>query len=163
MESVSNKVLDQIDIDLLDFMQKNAQLSNTELAKLVNLSPPATHARVKSLEKEGFIERQVAILNQEQLGFDLLCFIFIRTNIHQEEALASLENKLRSLTEILECYCLTGEYDYLLKVANKNRKELEGFIKKLNKLGISQIHTSLALREIKSTTVLPIRKTEIEE
>ena len=61
------------------------------------------------------------------------------------------------MPEVLECHCLTGEYDYLLKVANRDRKELEQFIRKLNKLGITKIQTSLALREIKYSTVLPIR------
>ncbi|WP_010498088.1 Lrp/AsnC family transcriptional regulator [Paenibacillus elgii] len=156
MESFVSKVLDEVDIQILDLMQKEAQLSNAELARRVNLSPPATHARVKRLENEGFIERQVAILNQEKLGFDLLCFVFMSTNIHQAEQLEVLEEALSSMPEVLECHCLTGEYDYLLKVANKDRKELEGFIRKLNKLGIARIQTSLALREIKYSTVLPI-------
>ncbi|MBU7317904.1 Lrp/AsnC family transcriptional regulator [Paenibacillus oleatilyticus] len=156
MESFVSKVLDDVDIQILNLMQKEAQLSNAELARRVNLSPPATHARVKRLESEGFIERQVAILNQEKLGFDLLCFVFMSTNIHQAEQLEVLEKALSSMPEVLECHCLTGEYDYLLKVANKDRKELEGFIRKLNKLGIARIQTSLALREIKYSTVLPI-------
>lgn len=156
MESVVSKVLDNIDIQILDIMQKEVQISNAELARRVNLSPPATHARIKRLESEGFIDRQVAILNQEKLGFDLLCFIFISTNIHQAEKLEVLEKALESMPEVLECHCLTGEHDYLLKVANKDRKGLENFIRKLNRLGITRIQTSLALREIKYSTVLPI-------
>jgi DNA-binding Lrp family transcriptional regulator len=111
---------------------------------------------VKRLENEGYIDRQVAILNQEKLGFDLLCFIFISTNIHQTDKLEVLEKILESMPEVLECHLLTGEYDYLLKVANKDRKELENFIRKLNKLGITRIQTSLSLREIKYSTILPI-------
>lgn len=156
MESIVNKVLDKVDLQILDKLQKEAHLSNAELAKIVNLSPPATHARVKRLVNEGYIDRQVAILNQEKLGFDLLCFIFMSTNIHQAEKLELLEKELEAMPEVLECYCLTGEYDYLLKVANKDRKDLERFIRKLNQLGISRIQTSLALREIKDSTVLPI-------
>ncbi|WP_028402791.1 Lrp/AsnC family transcriptional regulator [Ectobacillus panaciterrae] len=156
MESVVSKVLDDVDIQILDILQKEAQLSNAELARRVNLSPPATHARVKRLESEGFIDRQVAILNQEKLGFDLLCFIFMSTNIHQAEKLEVLEKALEHMPEVLECHCLTGEYDYLLKVAHKDRKGLENFIRKLNRLGITRIQTSLALREIKYSTVLPI-------
>ncbi|SIR76865.1 transcriptional regulator, AsnC family [Peribacillus simplex] len=156
MESIVSKVLDNVDIQILDLLQKDAQLSNTELAKRVKLSPPAIHSRIKRLENEGFINGQVAILNQEKLGFDLLCFIFMSTDIHQAEKLEVLEKALASMSEVLECHCLTGEYDYLLKVANKDRKELETFIRKLNKLGITRIQTSLALREIKYSTVLPI-------
>jgi len=156
MESVTSKVLDKVDIQILDLLQREAKLSNIEISKRVNLSPPAVHIRIKRLENEGFIKRQVAILDQEKLGFDLLCFIFMSTNIHQAEKLDALENVLRSMPEVLECHCLTGEYDYLLKIANRDRKELEAFIRKLNKLGITRIQTSLALREIKDSTLLPI-------
>lgn len=144
----------------MDILQKESQISNAEIARRVNLSPPATHTRIKRLEGEGFINRQVAILNQEKLGFDLLCYVFISTNIHQAEQLDILENALEAMSEVLECHCLTGEYDYLLKVVIRDRKELDGFIRKLNKLGISRIQTNLSLREIKNSTVLPITNVE---
>jgi len=163
METLVSKVLDSIDIQILDILQKTANISNAELGRRVNLSPPATHARIKRLETEGYIDRHVTILNQEKLGFDLLCFIFINTDIHQAEQLESLEKSLEAMTEVLECHCLTGEFDYLLKVANKDRRELEEFIRKLNKLGISRIQTSLVLREIKHSTVLPILSPERNE
>ncbi|MFJ7970540.1 Lrp/AsnC family transcriptional regulator [Psychrobacillus sp. NPDC096389] len=151
-------MLDEVDLQILDILQNEAQISNSEIAKRVNLSPPATHARIKRLEKEGYINRHVVILNQEKLGYDLLSFVFMSTNIHQHEQLKVLEKALESMPEVLECHCITGEYDYLLKVANKDRRELENFIRKLNTLGITRIQTSLALREIKYSTVLPIRE-----
>lgn len=156
VESIVRKMLDDLDIQILDILQNEAQVSNSEIAKRVNLSPPATHTRIRRLEKEGYINRHVAILNQEKLGFDLLSFIFMSTNIHQDEKLEALEKALNSMPEVLECHCITGEYDYLLKVTNKDRRELESFIRRLNKLGITRIQTSLALREIKYSTVLPI-------
>ena len=157
MESIVSKVLDHLDIKILDLLQKDARISNLELSKKVNLSAPAVHARVKRLEAEGYIQKHVAILSHEKLGFDLLCFVFMSTNMHQAEKLESLEKTLESMKEVLECHCLTGEYDYLLKVACKDRKGLEMFIRKLNELGITKIQTSLALREIKDSTVLPIQ------
>ncbi|AQQ54344.1 Lrp/AsnC family transcriptional regulator [Planococcus lenghuensis] len=156
MESVFSKVLDSIDVQLLDILQHEAQLSNAELARRVSLSSPAVHARVRRLENEGYISRQVAILNQEKLGFDLLCFIFISTTVHQAEELHVLESALQAMPEVLECHCLTGEYDYLLKVANRDRADLQAFIRKLNRLGVTKIQTSLVLREVKDSTVLPI-------
>ena len=156
MEEIKNKALDNVDLQLLDILQREVQLSNAELARRVNLSPPATHTRGKRLENEGYIDQQVAILNQEKLGFDLLCYVFMSTNIHQAKELEELENSLKTMTEILECHCLTGAYDYLLKVVIRDRKELDLFIRKLNKLGISRIQTNLSLREIKSSTILPI-------
>jgi len=156
-DSAIIKSLDSLDREILKILQNEAQLTNAELARRVNLSPPATHARVRRLESEGLIDRHVAILNQKRLGFDLLCFIFVSTNIHQKEQLEMLESAMNLMPEILECHCLTGEYDYLLKVANRNREELERFIRKLNLLpGVNRIQTSLSLREIKFTTALPI-------
>ncbi len=108
------------------------------------------------MENDGFIKRQVAILNQEKLGFDLLCFVFINTHIHQADQLNTLEEALRTMPEVLECHCLTGEYDYLLKIVCRNRKELESFIREINKIGVTTIQTSLVLREIKDSTLLPI-------
>ncbi|MGK7377156.1 Lrp/AsnC family transcriptional regulator [Planococcus sp. 1R117A] len=162
MESIVSKVLDRTDVQILDILQKQADLSNTEIAKRVNLSPPAVHSRIKRLESEGYISRQVAILNQEKLGFDLLCFIFISTNLHQAEELNMLESALEKMPEVLECQCITGEYDYLLKVANRNRSELQTFIRKLNGLGVTKIQTNLALREVKYSTVLPIGESQID-
>lgn len=156
METFISKVLDSIDLQILDILQRSSDISNTELSHMVKLSPPATHTRIKRLKHEGYINRQVAILDQEKLGFDLLCFVFISTDIHQAEKLEILEQNLYAMPEVLECHCLTGEFDYLMKVANKDRSELEGFIRKLNKLGISRIQTTLALREIKQSTILPI-------
>jgi len=89
MEDIKNKGLDNVDLQILAILQREVQISNAELARRVNLSPPATHTRVKRLENEGYIDQQVAILNQEKLGFDLLCYIFMSTNIHQEKQVSN--------------------------------------------------------------------------
>ncbi|MCK1988027.1 Lrp/AsnC family transcriptional regulator [Lysinibacillus fusiformis] len=156
MEDSKNKELDRTDLQILDILQREVHISNAELARRVSLSPPATHTRVKRMENEGYIDQQVAILNQEKLGFDLLCYVFMSTDIHQAKEIEELETSLQTMTEILECHCLTGAYDYLLKIVIRDRQELNQFIRKLNKLGISRIQTNLSLREIKYSTVLPL-------
>ncbi|MGE7988001.1 Lrp/AsnC family transcriptional regulator [Lysinibacillus fusiformis] len=156
MEDRKNKELDSTDLQILDILQREVHISNAELARRVSLSPPATHTRVKRLENEGYIDQQVAILNQEKLGFDLLCYVFMSTDIHQAKEIEELEKSLQTMTEILECHCLTGAYDYLLKIVIRDRQELNQFIRKLNRLGISRIQTNLSLREIKYSTVLPL-------
>src|SRR5690606_11208510 len=103
LEFSKNKMLDELDCNILHILQTEGQLNNSEIAKRANLSPPATHTRIKRLEAEGYITNHVAILNQEKLGFDLLSFIFMSTNIHQQEKLEVLERKLKSMPEILEC------------------------------------------------------------
>lgn len=155
MKQSLNKRLDEMDIIILKLLQEEPQLSNAELARRVNLSPPATHVRIKRLEKVGYIDQYAVILNKEKLGYDLLCLIFINTHMHEVDQLELFEEKVMFMPQILECLNLTGEYDYMLKVALKNRKDLQYFIKKLTLLeSVSQIQTSVTIKEIKFSTAL---------
>lgn len=156
----TEKELDNIDRLLLEALQEKADLSNVELARMVNLSPPATHGRIKRLENEGFIHNYATILDREKLGFDLLCFINVKTSIHQTGQLEEFEKAIISMPEVLECHHITGEYDFLLKVVLKNSKDLKNFIgNKLSSHGsISGIQTNLSYEELKYTTALPFSK-----
>ncbi len=159
VESLISKNLDDVDKRILEILQEDAHLSNVEIARKVSLSPPATHGRVKRLENEGYIEKYASILNREKLGYDLLCFIYIKTNVHQTEKLEPVEEAICALPEVLECHHITGEYDYLLKVVIKNSKDLKDFIgNKLTHGNISGVQTSLSYEVLKSTTALPIPK-----
>lgn len=157
-EYSSDMNFDEIDLKLLKELQKNSRLSNVELARRVILSPPATHARLRKLEEQGVIRQYTAILDRDQLGFDLLCFIHIRMHMHDLELLTQFQQRIRSIPEVLECHHLTGQFDYVLKVALRNRRELQDFVReKLVPLkGVTQITTSVLLEEVKSTPVLPI-------
>ncbi|MER1987724.1 MAG: Lrp/AsnC family transcriptional regulator [Solibacillus sp.] len=156
METVSRRILDDIDMQLLALLQENAQLGHAELAENVKLSIAAVHGRVKKLEQDGYIMRRVAILNQEKLDLELTTFIFISTNIHRKSELEALEAALQAMPEVLECHCITGEHDYLLKTVHKGRRDLERFIRSLNQLQVTRIQTTLVLRDVKSTTMLPL-------
>ena len=159
MEQSSQKdALDKIDKLILTELQNNGRLSNVELARRVHLSPPATHARVKRLEERGIIKQYTVVLDRDLLGFDLLCFIHIRMQMHELTTLETFQAHMRSLPEVLECHHLTGQFDYVVKVALRNRRELQDFVRrKLVPLkGVSQITTSVLLEEVKSTTNLPL-------
>ena len=151
-------MLDQVDHLLLAILQGEGRISNAELARRVNLSPPATHARLRRLEEEGYIQGYAALLDRERLGYDMLCFVHISLQLHQPEQVEAVRTAIRDLPEVLECHHVTGEYDYLLKVVIRNRKDLERFvIERLTPIpGIARIHTSLVLTEVKSTTELPL-------
>jgi len=157
IESNLGKSLDYLDKLILDALQKEAHISNVELARRVNLSPPATHARIKQLEKYGFIDQHVVILNQEKLGFELLCFVHVGMSAHTNDQLEIFEETVILMKDVLECHQLTGQYDYLLKIVTRDRKELQMFLRKVNLLpNVTQIQTSVVLQEIKFTTILPI-------
>ncbi len=150
--------LDELDMQVLRELQTDGRISNVELARRVNLSPPATHARIKRLQQQGYIKTAAVILDRAMLGFDLLCFIQISLQMHQLEQVERFREAVRQMPEVLECYHLTGEYDYLLKVVIRNRQDLERFVVgNLTPLpGVARIHTSVVFREIKATTALPI-------
>jgi DNA-binding Lrp family transcriptional regulator len=151
-------MLDDIDKALLRSLQADGRLSNVELARKVNLSPPATHTRLKRLERDGYIRQYAAIVDREKAGYDLLCFILIGLQMHQVAQVEKFREATRKMPEVLECHHITGEYDYLLKVALKNRKDLEVFVvDKITPIpGVARIHTSLVLVEVKSTAALPL-------
>ena len=150
--------MDDLDKAILRLLQEDGRISNVELARRINLSPPATYARVKALEESGVIRQYSALLESERLGYDMLCFIHIGLQLHQPEQVTSVREALRELPEVLECHHVTGDYDYLLKVVARGRKDLERFVlEQLTPIkGIARIHTSLVLTEVKSTTALPV-------
>ncbi|NOK59950.1 MAG: Lrp/AsnC family transcriptional regulator [Chloroflexi bacterium AL-W] len=154
--------LDSIDIFIVQLLQIDGRLSNVDLARRVHLSPPATHARVRRLEQEGYIRTYTAILDRDKMQFDLLCFIQVSLQLHQIESVEGFRTAIYQMPEVLECYHLTGEYDYLLKVIVRDRKDLERFlVERLTPLtGVERIHTSIVFTEIKSTTALPLDEKE---
>ena len=152
-------MLDALDQRILDELQKDARISNAELARRVNLSPPATHARVKRLEEKETIQQYVALLDRQRTGYDMLCFVRVSLQLHDLDQVTGFHEAIRRMPEVLECHHVTGDYDYLLKVVAHNTEDLENFL--VNRLtpipGVAQIHTSLVLREVKNSTILPLR------
>lgn len=150
--------LDELDTAILNELQHNGRLSNAELARRINLSPPATHARLRQLEERGYIQHYAAILNRERLGYDMLCLILIGIQQQQSAAVEQFQKRVRRLPEVLECYQTTGEFDFVLKVVIRDRQDLERFLtKRLSAIpNIARIQTTLVIREVKSTTVLPL-------
>ena len=156
--SQHQETLDELDIALLRTLQQDGRLSNADLARTINLSPPATHTRLRRLEQQGYIRQYTALLNQEKVGYDLMCFVLISLQILQSEQLEASHEMIRHLPEVLECHYITGDYDYLLKVVMHNRQELAHFVmKRLTSIpGVARVQTCVVLSEIKSTTVLPL-------
>ena len=158
VKNLQNVILDDLDKSLLRALQKDGRLSNVQLARKISLSPPATHSRLKRLEKEGYIRNYTVIVDPEKAGYDLQCFIQIGLQTPQSIQVEGFREAMRKMPEVLDCYHITGEYDYILKVVLRNRKDLEHFI--MNKIssipGVARIHTNLVLAEVKSTMALPL-------
>ncbi len=142
---------DELDRLILHELQQDARISNAELARRVELSPPATLARIRRLEKSGFIQGYTATIDRKLAGYDMLCFVFVSLQLHKTEQLTGFIQAIQTIPRVLECHHITGEYDYLLKVVARNTDDLEDFL--VNHLtpvpGVARIHTSLALSETK--------------
>jgi DNA-binding Lrp family transcriptional regulator len=150
--------LDDYDHAILSALQEDGRIANAELARRLNLSPPAIHARLRRLEEVRLITRYAALLDREKLGFDLLCFVNISLQRHTREHVDLFRQRIQQIPQVLECHHVTGEYDYLLKVVVRNRKELEHLLmEELTPIpGVAHIHTSLVLNEVKAATALPL-------
>jgi len=150
--------LDSTDLRILAELQANGALSNVELARRVHLSPSPCLARVKALEHNGVIDRYVALTNAAALGLGLNVFISISLKEQSKAALAEFEQRIAEHDEVMECYLMTGDSDYLIRVALPNIAALEKFIlEQLTPIsGIEKIRSSFALKQVRYKTALPL-------
>ena len=150
--------LDAIDLRILAELQQDGSLTNVELARRVHLSPSPCLARVKALEAAGVIERYVALANAKALGLGLSVFINISLKTQSKEALAEFERRIAEHDEVMECYLMTGDSDYLIRVVVTEIAALERFIlEQLTPIpGIEKIRSSFALKQVRYKTALPL-------
>ena len=150
--------LDSVDIRILRELQQDGSLSNADLAKRVHLTPSPCLARVRALESSGVIDRYVALAKPAALGLGLNVFISISLRAQNKEALAVFEQRIAEHDEVMECYLMTGESDYLIRVAVTDIGALEKFIlEQLTPIpGIEKIRSSFALKQVRYKTALPL-------
>ncbi|AEG91591.1 transcriptional regulator, Lrp/AsnC family-like protein [Ramlibacter tataouinensis TTB310] len=150
--------LDSIDLRILAELQQDGSLSNVELARRVHLSPSPCLARVKALQAAGVIQRYVALADPKAVGLGLNVFISISLKEQSRGSLAEFERRIAEHDEVMECYLMTGDSDYLIRVALADIAALERFI--LNQLtpipGIEKIRSSFALKQVRYKTALPL-------
>jgi DNA-binding Lrp family transcriptional regulator len=150
--------LDATDLRILDQLQHDASLSNVELARRVHLSPSPCLARVKALEAAGVIRQYVALAHAPALGLGLSVFISVSLKSQHKAALAEFERRIAEHDEVMECYLMTGDSDYLIRVALPDLAALEKFIlEQLTPIpGIEKIRSSFALKQVRYKTALPL-------
>lgn len=152
------ELLSKVDADILSRLQRNARLSNASLAKAVCLSPSACLRRVRALEQRGYVRSYVAMLNPEQLGLGASVFIQVSLEKKDESTLQGFERAITKCSEVVECYLMTGDSDYLLRVVVPDVAAFERFlINHLTRIrGIASIRSSFSLKQVKYTTALPL-------
>jgi Lrp/AsnC family transcriptional regulator len=150
--------LSSIDIKILQLLQEDASLSTAEIAEKAGLSQSPCWRRISRLEQAGIITKKVVILDHAGLGMEVVVFVNVSLTTHGRQNLAAFEKEIRKFSEVLECYTVTGQMDYLLKIVTKDIQHYESFIR--NKLMtlpmIREMHSTIAITEIKNTTALPL-------
>lgn len=148
--------LDAIDIGILRELQTDCKQTHKALSAKLNLSVTAIYERIRKLENNGVIKQYVALVDREKVDLDLLVFCQIKLSKHIQENISSLEEEISSLDEVVECYHLSGEFDYILKVYVRDMDHFRDFmvskLTAIQQLGNSQ--TSFAIHEVKNTTAL---------
>ena len=150
--------LDSIDFKLLNFLQEDCKQTNKELSAKLNLSVTAVYERIKKLEREHVIKQHVSLLNKEKVNRGFLVFCQIKLVQHAKEYLTKFEKEVKQLDEVLECFHVSGGYDYLLKVVVEDMPHFRLFmVTKLTTLKhIGSTHTSFTISEVKNTTAIPL-------
>ncbi len=149
--------MDAKDRQILAALQEDGRLTNLELSERVALSPSPCLRRLRTLEKSGVIKGYTAIVDEQAYGLPLTVFVRIRLDRHSEEAVASFEQSIRGMDNILDCYVMTGDADYLLRVLAKDLADYEHFVRsKLHRLKhIASIDTSFAYGVVKRSSNFP--------
>ena len=150
--------MDAIDKSLLGLLQKDCKQTTKELSFKLNLSVTAVYERIKKMEREGVIQQYVALLDKEKIDKELMVFCQIKLLQHSKEYLQKFESEVTKLAEVLECFHVSGEYDYLLKVIVKDMEQFRTFmvtkLTTLQHIGSTQI--SFVINEVKNTTLIPL-------
>ena len=157
-EKIMQDTLDRVDRALLSLLQQDASLTTAALAERLNLSQSPCWRRVNRLEEEGFIQRRVALLDRQALGMEIVVFATVNLTQTGRQNLLAFESEMGRYSEVVECYTMTGIWDYILKIVTKDMRHYEDFVRNTLTASemIRELHSHMAVTEIKNTTELPL-------
>lgn len=154
----TDSTLDITDISILSALQDNSRLTIKELAAAIHLSPTPTFERVKRLERDGFISKYIAVLNAEKINCGFMVFCYLKMKQHTHENAVRIMEAVQTIPEIAECYNISSDYDFLLKIYTRDMKSYQKFLLRI--LGdidcIGSLNSSFVLGEVKNTHELPL-------
>ncbi|MEM6410433.1 MAG: Lrp/AsnC family transcriptional regulator [Pseudomonadota bacterium] len=149
--------MDSKDRQIISELQKNARLSNQDLAERINLSPTPTLRRVRHLEERGVLKGYTAIVDQKSWGLPITVFVRIKLERHSDETVSAFETSIDNMSEVMDCWLMTGRWDYLIRALAADLPSYEAFVRgKLQRIpGIAAIDTSFAYSRVKQAQTLP--------
>ena len=150
--------LDKLDYSILKVLQQDGRVSNRDLARAVALSPSPSWRRLRALEENGVIDHYSAIVKREAVGLSILGFAHVTLHDHNSETVEKFDRAIMDADPVLECHATSGEHDYMLKIVAPDMATYQEFLSDyLLKIGVVRtVNTSFALKQQKSTTVLPL-------
>lgn len=150
--------IDETDIDILKALQQNAELTNKEIAAKLHKSIATIHERIRRLKQEGYIKRVVAILDRKKINRSLIAFSHVLLNDHTAETLLAFETEVSKFPEVMECFQMTGNFDFILRIASTDMEAYHDFYRnKLARLpNITTVQSYFVLSETKSDTAYPL-------
>lgn len=150
--------MDGIDKKLLQLLQTDTKKTTKELSVKLNLSVTAVYERIKKLEREGIVDKYVALLNRNKINKGFVVFCHLKLLQHTKEFINQFEKEVVKLNEVLECFHVSGDYDYILKICVKDMEEYREFmVTKLTTLQhIGSTHSTFMIGEVKNTTVFTV-------
>jgi len=152
-----NSELDLIDIEILKLLQKDGSLTNKEMSYKLHKSIATIHERIRRLKDQGYIKRTVAILDKKKINKSLIAFSHVLLNDHTAETLTTFEREIVKFPEVMECFQMTGTYDFILRIATSDMEEYHIFYRKLGTLPrITSVQSFFVLSETKSDTAYPL-------
>ncbi len=151
-------ILDAIDKSLLDLLQKDSKQTNKALSNTLGLSVTAIYERIRKLENNGVIHKYVALIEKKKVDKSFLAFCHVKLVQHSQDYVMKFEREVRKLDEVLECYHISGDYDYLLKVLVEDMEAFREFmVKKLTRIDhIGSTHSMFMINEVKHTTAITL-------
>jgi len=154
-----NSKLDSIDFQILDLLQEDGRITIKKMSEILKLSATPVFERIKKLEKNGYIKKHVALLNERKLGLKQVIFIHLTLKEHNRSYLEKFVKEVREFPEVIECYRITGNFDFLLKVLVEDIESYETFI--LTKLSLlsnlGNVQSHIALSEAKNSTKIKLK------
>ena len=149
---------DTIDRHLIKLLQTDSKQTNKALSTKLNLSVTAVYERIKKLENQGVINRYVALVNKKEVEKSFVAYCHIKLVKHSQEYVVQFEKEVANLNEVMECYHISGDYDYLLKVLVKDMAAFREFmVNKLTTINhIGSTHSMFVINEVKHSTVIPV-------
>lgn len=153
--------LDQIDHKILNYLQENARITNADLADKVGLSPTPCLRRLRRLENDGIIKGYHTEINRELLGVNVTVLILIKMEREDDVTLREFENAIKGRSEVMECYLVTGKFDFFLRVVVPSLSAYETFLSEtlLRMPKVSTVESSFTLREVERKTAIPLPST----